>query len=217
MADTLEVELKLRAEAAALEELAEVPRLGPADLGPARAVDELDRYLDTAGGALAAARGACRLRSREGRSWISLKGPAEHAAGDSVHRRPEVEGPAPEDPSAAPHAWPPSPARDLVLRLAGAQPLREVLRLRQHRLERALRVAGRRVGVLSLDDVTVEHEGRDVGTMRVVELEVDSGVSSEAIEPVFAALRERDGLRPEPASKLERALEMARGESEAAG
>jgi inorganic triphosphatase YgiF len=217
MADTLEVELKLRADAAALEELAKVPGLGPADLGPPRAVDELDRYLDTVGGALAAARWACRLRSREGRSWISLKGPAQHAAGDSVHRRPEVEGPAPDDPSTTPHAWPVSPARDLVLRLAGPQPLREVLRLRQHRLERALLVGGRRVAVLSLDDVTVEHDGRDMGAMRVVELEVDSAISSDAIEPVFAALRERDGLRPEPASKLERALEMVQRESEAAG
>ena len=217
MGATLEIELKLRADAAALEELAEVPRLGPADLGPPRAVDEQDRYLDTAGGALAAARWACRLRSREGRSWISLKGPAEHAAGDSVHRRPEVEGPAPDDPSTAPHTWPASAARDLVLRLAGAQPLRELLRLRQTRLERVLRVEGRRVAVLSLDDVTVEHEGRDLGSMRVVELEVDSRVSSAVMEPVFVALRGRHGLRPEPASKLERALAMARGESEAAG
>ncbi len=217
MGAVLEVELKMRAHEAALDALARVPRLGPATLGPPHAVDELDRYLDTADGALAAARWACRLRSREGLTWISLKGPAEHAAGDVLHRRPEVEGPAPDDPLARVSAWPPSPARDLLVRLAGPEPLQEVLRLRQQRLERVVEIGVRRVGILSLDDVAVELAGRELGRMRVVELELEAGSDPRAIEPVVAALRERDGLRPEPASKLERALEMARGEAEAAG
>jgi inorganic triphosphatase YgiF len=73
------------------------------------------------------------------------------------------------------------------------------------------------VALLSLDEVGVEQEGQRLGRMRVVELELDAGADLLAVEPVIAALRQRDGLRPELASKLERALEMARGASEAAG
>ena len=36
-----------------------------------------------------------------GRTIVSLKGPAEHAAGDVLHRRPEVEGPADAEPGPA--------------------------------------------------------------------------------------------------------------------
>jgi inorganic triphosphatase YgiF len=213
----LEVELKLRGDEAALDELAAVPRLGPAILGPPRTVDELDRYLDTAGQALAEARWACRLRTREGRSWISLKGPAEHADGASLHRRPEVEGPAPAAPEAAPATWPHSPARDLVLRLAGADPLHEILRLRQRRVERMAEVNGIRVAVLSLDRVVVEAHGREQGRQRVVELELEPGADRSASDAVVAALRRHPGLLPEPASKLELALAVARGATEAAG
>ncbi len=217
MSAALEVELKLRADEAALDALAVLPRLGPATLGPAREIDELDRYLDTAGGALAAARWACRLRTRDGRGWISLKGPAEHAAGDSLHRRPEVEGPAPAHADAPPASWPGSAARDLVLRLAGAEPLHEILRLRQRRTERQVLVGGRRVAILSLDRVRVERRGRELGEMRVVELELDPGLAAPLQRAVVDALRGRAGLRPEPWSKLERALHLALGASEAAG
>jgi inorganic triphosphatase YgiF len=217
MGAVLEVELKLRAEEGALEDLARVPAIGPARMGPPAIVDELDRYLDTAGGDLAAARWACRARTREGRTWISLKGPAEHAAGAPVHRRPEVEGPAPSDVTLPATAWPDSSARDLVLRLAGKQPLTEVVRLRQRRIERAARVGEQRIGVLSLDQVVVEQAGRELGRMRIVELELEPGLDPVVGEPLIAALRGRDDLRPEPASKLERALEMARGASGEAG
>ena len=71
-----EVEARFRAESAEpLAELAGRARLGRARLGSPRTVDETDRYLDTIDGRLAAARWACRLRSREGTTRISLKGP----------------------------------------------------------------------------------------------------------------------------------------------
>jgi inorganic triphosphatase YgiF len=213
MGAVLEVELKLRADAGALRELARTAAIGPASLGPPTSVDELDRYLDTADGALAAARWACRARTREARTWISLKGPAQQASDESVHRRPEVEGPAPDDVTLPAAAWPESPARDLVLRLAGEQPLSEILRLRQRRVERDARVGQERIGTLSLDEVVVERAGRELGRMRIVELELTTGLDPAVGRPLMDALRARDDLRPEPASKLERALEMARGAS----
>jgi inorganic triphosphatase YgiF len=209
----LETELKLRATDAALRALEDVASLGRTRLGPARATDEVDVYLDTDDGRLAVERWACRIRSRDGRRLVSLKGPAEHAAGDPLHRRPEVEGPAPGDEADVPHpvAWPPSPARDLVLRVAGDAPLGERLTLRQHRTERAVTLGEARVATLSLDRVRVEVHGASLGGFAVAELEVAPGGADAWLGEVAASLLARPGLEPEPASKLERALELARG------
>jgi len=207
MAGSLEVELKLRAEdEAALHHLATLDRLGPCELGPPREIPELDRYLDTADGRLAAARWACRLRTRDGTVRVSLKGPAQHAVGDAVHRRPELEGPAVDDLD--PERWPPSAARDHLLGLSGGQPLVERLALRQLRTERQAS-AGDPVGVLSLDRVTVLARGQEDGRFLAVELELTADASDGPLaEAVFAALRAVNGLEPEPRTKLERALAM---------
>ena len=209
----LETELKLRASDAALRALEDEASLGPVRLGPPRAVDELDVYLDTADRRLAGERWACRLRSRDGRRLVSLKGPAQHLAGDPLHRRPEVEGPAPDDDADLPHpiAWPPSPARDLALRLAGDAPLGERLALRQRRVERAVMVNGARVATLSLDRVTVESGGAPLGGFAVAELEVAPGAEDGWLDDVTSMLLARPGLEPDPESKLVRALELARG------
>jgi inorganic triphosphatase YgiF len=209
----LETELKLRATEAALRALEGEASLGRARLGPARGTDEVDVYLDTDDGRLAVERWACRIRTRDGRRLVSMKGPAEHAAGDTLHRRPEVEGPAPGDDADLPHpvAWPPSPARDLVLRLAGDAPLGERLSLRQHRTERAVTLEDTRVATLSLDRVEVEVNGAPLGGFAVAELEVAPGGAEAWLDEVAASLLARPGLEPEPSSKLERALELARG------
>jgi inorganic triphosphatase YgiF len=206
----LEVEIKLRATDAALADLAVRRRLGPATLGAPRAVDEHDAYLDTADRRLAASRWACRLRTRDGRRWISLKGPAIGTP-DAVHRRPEVEGEAPLGPPDDPATWPASPARDLVLRLARGAPLEERLALRQRRTERTVMVDGSRAGTLSLDVARVLIEGAELGALRVVELELAAGSDPGLVKVLGAALAGVQGLEPEPASKLERALALAEG------
>jgi inorganic triphosphatase YgiF len=209
MAASLESELKYRAETdATLHALASPPNLGPATLGPSHTVEETDRYLDTEGRHLARARWACRLRTREGRSFVSLKGPSQHAAGAALHLRPELEGPA--DGSLDPATWPPSPARDLLLGLTGGAPLSERLRLAQRRTEREVLLAGRRVGLLSLDRARVLHAGREVGVLRVVELELAPEALVGGLDPVplERALAAIPGLTPDPASKLERALAL---------
>jgi len=209
MAPSLASELKYRAETdAPLDALASPGTLGPAALGPARAIDETDRYLDTESRDLARARWACRLRSREGRTLISLKGPSEHATGAALHLRPELEGPA--DSNFDPLSWPPSPARDLLLELTGGAALAERLCLAQRRTERVVTLAGRRVGLLSLDRARVLHHGREVGVLRVVELELAPDALADALDPapLERALAEVPGLTPDPASKLERALAL---------
>ncbi|HET6379742.1 MAG TPA: CYTH domain-containing protein [candidate division Zixibacteria bacterium] len=210
----LELELKLQADGAEpLRALAGAERLGPATLDPPGAVDEVDRYLDDASGSLARARWACRLRVRDGRTLVSLKGPAQQRPGDAAHRRPELEGPATSDSD--PSAWPPSEARQLLLRMVAPGSLRERVRLEQRRVERVARLDGRRIGMLSLDTVEVVHGDHRLGTLHIVELELDPGQPQAVVDTLAAALRSRPGLRPDPLSKLEHALGMLRPDAAA--
>jgi inorganic triphosphatase YgiF len=207
MEATLEVELKLRAETdAPLRALAQAARLGAADLGPPSEVMELDRYLDTSDGRLAAVGWACRLRTRQASTRLSLKGPPQHAAGAALHRRPEIEGPA--DVDGGPDRWPSSPARELLLELSGGGNLVERLALRQRRVERAASIDEVRVGTLSLDRVQVERDGVERGRFLAVELELDDAALARGFDPtmVVNALLATRGLAQEAQTKLERAL-----------
>lgn len=209
MAASLESELKYRAETdATLDALASPAQLGPTTLGPAHTVEEMDRYLDTADRRLARARWACRLRTREGRTVVSLKGPSQHAAGAALHLRPEVEGPT--DGSLNPASWPSSSARDLLSELTAGAPLAERLALAQRRIEREVLLAGRRVGLLSVDRARVLHAGEELGVLRVVELELAAAALADGLDPLplERALASIPGLMPDPASKLEHALAL---------
>jgi len=204
-----EVEARFRADGPGpLEALAAASRVGRATLGPPRIVDESDRYLDTDDGHLAAARWACRLRTREGVIRISLKGPPAGAQIDGWHhRRPEVEGPASHD--IAPDSWPPSEARDLLASLAGDRPLAERLRLDQRRTERAVTLdGGLPLGVLTLDRVQLAAGSVDLGALFIVELELDpaSDRGEAELPAMAAALAAMPGLVAEPRTKLEHAL-----------
>lgn len=208
----MEIELKYRArDEAVLERLAAEPALGPATLGPPQTFDELDRYLDTDDRRLAAARWACRLRTREGRTLISLKGPAapERAEDpEALHRRPEVEGPA--TPAIDPTAWPPSRARTQLLDLADGEPLAEQLALQQRRTERAVLLDGERVGTLSLDRTDVLRAGVPRGRLLIVELELttDAELATESLDALAEALEALDGLNADRPTKFELALAL---------
>lgn len=207
-----EVEAKfISDDPAALAALASAPSLGSATLGPARVVPEADRYLDTSDGALAAARWACRLRDRDGLTRVSLKGPAETTDGAWHHRRPEIEGPA--TASIVPTDWPESDARRTLDELAGGAELVERVELRQERTERPTIVDGAPVATLSLDVVDVFARGTRLGRLHVVELELagDDALPASGFEALAGALAARPGLRPDPRSKLEHALEMLDG------
>jgi inorganic triphosphatase YgiF len=208
----LEVEARFRADPESLARLANADRLGTARLGPPRSVDELDRYLDTDDGRLSAARWACRLRSREGTTRISLKGPEIDADGAAwLHRRPEVEGPAAADLD--PATWPASAARDRLDGLRAGRPLRELFRLAQRRTEREVVVDGRRLGLLTLDAVrVVGPDGSDRGTLEIAEVELPAtaDAAAEALLAGLAGALDAAGLTPEPMTKLELALERIR-------
>lgn len=191
-----------------LTELAAAASLGAASLGPATTFDEIDRYVDTEAGDLAAARWACRLRSRGSKVIVSLKGPPSSDTDGWLHRRPEVEGPSTEllDPG----TWPPSEARKRLLELSHKAVLHERFRLLQRRTERRVVLAGRKIGTLSLDEVAVEKGRQRAGTFHVVELELldDGSADRAALDDLAAALEAIPGLAPEPYTKLEHAIDL---------
>jgi len=208
-AGRVESELKFwAADERPLDALAAAAVLGPTELGPPHGVDELDHYLDTVDLRLAEVRWACRIREREGRTILSMKGPAEHAAGAAVHRRPEVEGVA--GAGLIPSGWPLSTARDLLLDLARGAPLLERFTLAQHRIERSVTGAGAPIGLLSLDRSRVLHRGVELGLLLVVELEFSSEALAAGLDPdpLAAALGAMPGLVHDPLTKLERALAL---------
>ena len=205
----VEVEARFSATGPApLAHLAGMPSLGSATLGPATTFDEIDHYLDTDAGALAAVRWACRLRSRGSTVIVSLKGPPAGDGAGWLHRRPEVEGPASDN--LGPDSWPPSEARQRLLELSGGAPLQERFRLLQQRTERSVSIDGRQIGTLSLDEVRVERMQTRAGTFHVVELELldDESTGRAALHDLAATLGEVPGLAPEPYTKLEHALDL---------
>ncbi|MEP6680332.1 MAG: CYTH domain-containing protein [Chloroflexota bacterium] len=206
----IEVESKFQAASQeTLRRLATIDRLGRARLGAATVGRDLDRYLDTADERLAAAGWACRLRTRDERTIVSLKGATPSIVGDrsGLHRRPEVEGPATAD--LEPTAWPASAALELLLALAGGQSLEERLRLDQRRTERDVLLDGERVAILSLDEVVVlDAAGRSVGRMLVVELEHTGDTDADEMAAVADALRADPELAPDPLTKLEHASQL---------
>ncbi len=204
-----EIEAKFRVDdPGRLDRLAADPMLGPAALGRARSVEEVDAYLDTGERALERAGWACRLRSRGAVVTVSLKGTADGPSSGGIHRRPEVEGPA--TASREPRDWPPSPARDLVDELRRGDQLVELLTLRQRRTERGVTVGETTLGILSLDAVTVHVGEVEHGTFHAVELELatEAADGEGALAQLAAVLAAHDGLVPDRLTKLERAREL---------
>ena len=204
-AEGVEQELKYRvADAAAAARLAGVRRLGPFRVaGRARVVQVEDRYVDTAGGALRQAGWAARLRRGPTSTTLSIKSTTPPTG--ALHQREELEGPG--GLSLDPRAWPPSPARSLVLELAGKAALVEIVTIRQQRRTRTLADATAEVE-LSLDDVTVVADGETVDRFVELEAELRRGPATalDVLGAVFASDRD---LAPEQSSKLERALASA--------
>jgi CHAD domain-containing protein len=198
----VEVELKYRvADVAAAARLAGVRTLGPfRAAGRSRQVQVEDRYLDTADGALGRAGWAVRLRRGPAMTILSVK--STTPASDALHRREELEGPA--NLSLDPHAWPPSPARSLVLEHAGDAPLLEIVTVRQLRRTRTLADESAEVE-LSLDEVAVVAGGRVVDRFVELEAELRRGPAT-ALDALAVVFADDPDLTAEPASKLERAI-----------
>jgi CHAD domain-containing protein/adenylate cyclase class IV len=200
----IEVELKYRVvdEAAADRYLVDEEIAGFRASAPVRSTQVEDRYIDTAGGALARAGFAARLRQTAKTTTVAVKSSARRVGDGNVHRREELEGPA--DRTNHPRDWPPSDARSLILEQCGDAPLVEVVTIRQLRRKRILERNGTSVE-LSLDEVDAVSRSRVVG--RFVELEVELVRGDEAgLLEIDEALAKDKGLEPATTSKFQSAL-----------
>jgi CHAD domain-containing protein len=169
---------------------------------PVRSAQVEDRYIDTAGGAMARAGFAARLRQTAKTTTVAVKSSVRRVGTGNVHRREELEGPA--DRTAHPRDWPPSDARSLILEQCGDAPLVEVVTIRQLRRKRILELDGTSVE-LSLDEVDAVSRSRVVG--RFVELEVELMSGDEAgLADIDRELASDPGLAPADTSKLQSAL-----------
>lgn len=200
----VEVELKYRVtDVAAAEHYLTTPRVGAFDAHePAKASRIEDRYVDTDDGAMALAGYAVRVRHSKSGTTVSVKSLGHsHGPGGAV-RREELEGPA--DPTGGPADWPTSAARSLVMEHVGTAPLVERVTIRQFRRRRQIRDAGTRIE-LSLDEVSVIADGREVGRFAELEAELRRGAEGRLAE--LAELFDEDpALDVARTSKLETAL-----------
>ncbi len=195
----MERELKWRADARLQDEIA----AWAAPLCTARVRYDMDaRYYDTADGMLAARKAGLRLRLENGESVCCLK--CDVHTGGAEHVREEYECPAhtiEQGLAALPAAGAPA-ALCHALAQAGVA---EICRV--HFLRRALTLCYQgAVAELALDAGTLSRGTRELPLCEI-ELEYKSG-AEEGFRALGARLSAAFYLRPEPRSKLARAMTL---------
>lgn len=202
MSEELELKFLVQDLAAAQAWLSQ--RLAVSGVGPAwRTMPMVDRYFDTADGALGAAGYGARLRRIGRQTVVTVKSDLEVRGG--LHRREELEAPAARSLDVA--KWPESEARTRVIEVAGARRLIERFRVEQERRESDARVADA-VVVVSLDECAVFANGRAAGTVTQLEVELRGG-SEAALRGLGDEIAAAGIGTPEGRSKMVIAAELA--------
>lgn len=166
-----------------------------------------DRYLETTDGAIRAGGYACRLRQTGSKTLATLKGLG--GATGALHRRVEHEVELPK--LLPPEEWPPSVARDLLVRLCGDCDLILLFEVRQTRHCRSLRDGDRIVAEVSLNRVHV-YQGTETST-RFLELEAElqaTGLEQD-LEALGLELKQTWGLTADSQSKYDRGMALMTG------
>ncbi len=199
----MEIEAKFAvSDAETFQRLQAIDRLAGLPLSEGRVQRVRDTYLDTRDRRMLAAGYACRRRERDGEILITVK--QLQRVDGVVHRREEFEITLPSDQP--PTEWSPSPARDLVLRVAGDAELAPLCVIEQTRVARAISCDGRQIAELSLDDVRVDASDSSLAFFEL-EIELTEPGGADALAALATCLQDEWKLQPEPRSKFERALD----------
>jgi len=166
----------------------------------------VDHYLDTDDRALTNQRWACRLRSEDGRWYVTLKGPRRDEG--SITSRLEWEFPL-ERPSPDPADWPNDEVRRLVPHLANNAPLSELAVVEQTRHRYHVVADSRLIVEASLDRVTIDLRTAHHRSY-VLECELAEQGQRPDLERLDALLTDMFDLKPERLSKLQKALWLAK-------
>jgi CHAD domain-containing protein len=180
--------------------LSTLRQLGEFHLKPVGIKKVVDRYLDTANRAIIQAGYACRVRTADKKSTLSLKSltPPE---GDT-HRRQEIEV---EIKSEQPQSWATSQAKEMIDQMAGEAPLEPLFTLFQTRHKNHVFLEGRPLIEMSVDKVSLT----DPDQVDYFELEAELlEAGSEAdLRHFVETLQTKWALQVELRSKFERAYE----------
>lgn len=182
-------------------ELQKLTSIGDFRLEPIGTRTYRDRYLDTDRQQLLQAGYACRIRKGPDRQLLTLK--ALSPAEGSTHRRREIET---EIESDTPQNWPAGEAKDLVLKIAGQNPLKTLFVIHQTRHQFHALVGNQPVIEFSLDAVSLED--RDSVDYFELEAELIDGGTEAQLNEFVDALQANWSLPPENKSKFERGLAM---------
>ncbi len=184
--------------------LARAESLAGFPLGPANTETVRDAYFDTPDRRLLAAGYALRLRRQHDGTLITAK--SVEAADSAIHQREELEELAP-DASPDPETWPAGPARDLVLRVTGGEPLAPLFQLKQQRTTRPVLLDRACIAKLSIDKVRVR-AGSKRQAYRELEIELTGDGTEEQLQAMANVLGAEWGFKPSTQSKFERALAL---------
>jgi CHAD domain-containing protein len=211
---TMEIEAKFTVTSEAFDHLLEADQIADYTMAGRTTQRVRDTYVDTPQQQVLAAGYACRRRKVEDQHGVLITLKGLGTADGAVHRREEFELTVEEEQP--PTGWPPSVARDRVLRLIGGAELKPIIDVHQARITRQVLQRERQVAELSLDEWTVVDEG-EAQTFFEVEVELLPLGTEADLSAIVACLSGEWALPAEPQSKFERALvlwQRARGEGE---
>jgi inorganic triphosphatase YgiF len=208
----MEIEAKFALpDRAVFQRLLQVEALAGFSLSQARRKALHDQYLDTAGGAFLRGGYACRVRlDGDGGRLLTLK--ALTPAQGAWHARAELEARLPAGSGLEMSLWPAGAATELAWQLSAGEPLALLFDLHQERYVRLAASAGNPAPLVELSiDVTRFSADPPLDLLGVeAELLPAGGLSD--LQAIAGELQHGWKLRPEPRSKFERGLALARPE-----
>lgn len=195
----LEIEAKYTASRTQFLYLLKIRALGEYSLETTGEQTLIDHYVDTSERDIKKAGYACRMREKNGRWTLTVKGLG--GVEGAIHQREEYETEIQRNMPL--EQLPDSPARDLALSLSRSNPLVELCAIHQRRAKRVVCQGKRRVGEMSLDVV-------DMGAgEQIYEVEIELQQDGTLADlQVLDEILQKDGLRPELLSKFERAMAL---------
>jgi inorganic triphosphatase YgiF len=201
----MEIEAKFRVDDdRTFARLLALEAIGPFRLNAApHAENQRNVYFDTADRRLRAGQYGLRVRDLGDRRIATLKGAAQ--AQDGMYERDEWEVEIGGDDR--PETWPPSEARERVLKLLGGEQALPILSIDTRRRHIFAARGGPHIAELSLDESTISAGGREQ-RFRELEIELLKGGDRADLDTLAALLRERFALVPENRSKLARGLAL---------
>lgn len=200
----MEIESKfLVLDEAEIQDIETLSQLGDYSLSEAAVLLIEDTFLDTKKTALMAEGYFLRLRKEMGKEghWLTIKSLGGFEAG--VHRREEYVSFLPKEASV--FECPDIRIRKQIFELSSGFDLLPLLKLKQKRVVRQVKLGERHIAEFSLDQVSLKSENREK-LYSELEIELKTGGTPQDLQAIVEYLLGNYNLAENPISKFERAL-----------